>query len=55
MDETRKTALKLGGMTSATCANTIEEALTSVEGVTEATVNFALEQATLEYDPTAVA
>jgi P-type Cu+ transporter len=43
--------LKLGGMSCAACANTIEEAIIHVPGVIESNVNFALERATLDYDP----
>jgi P-type Cu+ transporter len=43
--------LKLGGMSCAACAKTIEGAITHVPGVIESNVNFALERATLDYDP----
>jgi Cu+-exporting ATPase len=43
--------LKLGGMSCASCANSIEEAIRSVPGVSECYVNFGAEQATLTYDP----
>jgi P-type Cu+ transporter len=43
--------LKLGGMSCAACANTIEAAIIHVPGVIESNVNFALERATLDYDP----
>lgn len=38
------------GMTCATCAQRIEKGLRNVPGVRSATVNFAAEKATLEYD-----
>ncbi len=41
--------LPLLGMTCANCANTIERRLNKVEGVVEATVNYASEKATVEY------
>jgi P-type Cu+ transporter len=43
--------LKLGGMSCAACANTVEEAIIHVPGVIGSNVNFALERATLDYDP----
>jgi Cu+-exporting ATPase len=42
--------LKLQGMSCASCARNIEEAIRSVEGVTECNVNFGAEQATIAYD-----
>ncbi|MGG6295718.1 heavy metal translocating P-type ATPase [Leptolyngbya sp. AN02str] len=45
------TTLKLRGMSCASCANSIEEAIRLVPGVREATVNFGAEQATVHYDP----
>ncbi|MFW6357672.1 MAG: heavy metal translocating P-type ATPase [Chroococcales cyanobacterium] len=42
--------LKLRGMSCASCANNIEEAIKSVPGVNECTVNFGAEQATIQYD-----
>jgi Cu+-exporting ATPase len=46
-----KATIKVGGMTCATCANTIETALQGVEGTKSAVVNLALERATVIYDP----
>ena len=46
--------LPLVGMTCATCANTIERRLNKVDGVLEATVNFASEKASVTYAPGAV-
>jgi Cu+-exporting ATPase len=43
--------LPLVGMTCANCANTIERSLNKVDGVIEATVNFANERATVTYAP----
>jgi len=43
--------LKLSGMHCAVCAQTIEKALSQKEGVYKAVVNFALETATVEYNP----
>ena len=38
-------------MTCTTCAGSIEKALSTVPGVSRASVNFAAEKATAEYDP----
>ncbi len=43
--------LKLRGMSCASCASSIEEAISSVPGVSECNVNFGAEQATVKYDP----
>lgn len=45
------TTLKLRGMSCASCASSIEDAINSVPGVDECIVNFGAEQATIEYDP----
>ncbi|GMK39532.1 copper-translocating P-type ATPase [Paenibacillus sp. CCS19] len=44
----------LEGMTCAACANRIEKGLGRLPGVAKATVNFAMETAHVEYNPTAV-
>ncbi len=43
--------LKLRGMSCASCASNIEEAIRSVPGVSECNVNFGAEQATVKYNP----
>lgn len=43
--------LKLQGMSCASCARNIEDAIRSVPGVVESNVNFGAEQATITYDP----
>ncbi|UFJ40561.1 heavy metal translocating P-type ATPase [Brevibacillus humidisoli] len=43
--------LQISGMTCAACANRIEKGLGRLPGVTNATVNFALETARIEYTP----
>ena len=43
--------LPVEGMTCASCVNRIERFLARADGVTEATVNLASEQATVRYDP----
>lgn len=45
------TTLKLRGMSCASCARSIEEAISSVPGVSEGIVNYGAELATVEYDP----
>ena len=45
--------LPIAGMTCASCANRIERRLNKLDGVT-ATVNYATERATVDYDATAV-
>ena len=42
--------LKLRGMSCASCASSIEQAIKSVPGVIECSVNFGMEQATIQYD-----
>lgn len=44
------TTLKLQGMSCAACANSIQSAIQQVPGVSLAQVNFAAEQAAVEYD-----
>lgn len=43
--------LKLRGMSCASCANNIDDAIRSVPGVGACSVNFGVEQATVTYDP----
>ncbi|HEY4390676.1 MAG TPA: heavy metal translocating P-type ATPase [Paenibacillus sp.] len=51
MEGTKQTSLQITGMTCAACANRIERGLNKLEGVSEANVNFAIERATVTYDP----
>jgi Cu+-exporting ATPase len=46
----KQVTLPITGMTCANCSSTIERALGKLEGVEEATVNLALERATVTYD-----
>ena len=46
--------LPIAGMTCASCASRVERSLNEVVGVA-ATVNYATERATVDYDPDAVA
>lgn len=51
-EERKKTVtIPIGDMTCAACANRIEKVLGKTEGVIHASVNFATEKATVEYDP----
>ena len=43
--------LKIGGMTCASCAASVEKALKKVDGVSFADVNFASEKATVKFNP----
>ena len=45
--------LPITGMTCASCANRIERKLNKLDGV-QASVNYATEKATVDYDPAAV-
>jgi len=49
-----KKTFSVVGMTCASCAQTIEKAISKVPGVTATSVNFASNQATIEYDQTKV-
>lgn len=49
-----QTSIQLSGMTCAACALKIEKVLNKLEGVSEANVNFAMEKATVTYDPSKV-
>jgi Cu+-exporting ATPase len=49
-----KARIHITGMTCTTCAATIEKGLAETQGVEQAKVNFASEQASIEYDPARV-
>ncbi|MFX1389745.1 MAG: heavy metal translocating P-type ATPase [Promethearchaeota archaeon] len=51
MASTEKVKIKLSGMTCANCAYKIETKLKGLEGVNSSVVNFANEEATVEYNP----
>jgi len=51
MEQSDKIKINLGGMTCASCALKIETKLKNMDGVSSSVVNFANEEATLEYDP----
>lgn len=46
-----KTTLHITGMTCAACSTRVEKGLSRMEGVQQANVNLAIEQATVSYDP----
>ncbi len=49
--ETEKTIVKIGGMTCASCTQTIEKELKKTQGIVESNVNLATEKAVITYDP----
>ena len=49
--EQQQANLQITGMTCAACANRIEKGLKKLEGVADAHVNFALEKASVSYNP----
>src|SRR5512135_3671595 len=49
-----KIMLPIKGMSCASCVETVQKTLNSLEGVISASVNFATEQATIEYFPAQV-
>ncbi|MFP4305903.1 MAG: heavy metal translocating P-type ATPase [Desulfococcaceae bacterium] len=48
---TQRIRLPVSGMTCANCAMNIERTVKKLDGVTDASVNFAAEEANVEYDP----
>lgn len=46
--------IKIEGMSCASCAVRVEKGLAKMEGVTQANVNYAMEKATVTYDPSKV-
>ncbi|QQK80057.1 copper-translocating P-type ATPase [Salicibibacter cibi] len=51
MSTAKEVSLPISGMTCAACANKIEKGLSKMDGVQEATVNFAIEKTKVVYDP----
>ena len=49
--ESRSATLVVAGMTCASCPITVRKVLTSVSGVTEATVNYKTHEAQVRFDP----
>ncbi|WP_079914379.1 heavy metal translocating P-type ATPase [Paenibacillus sp. 32352] len=52
--EQHQSTLQISGMTCAACANRIEKGLKKMDGVADANVNFALERASVTFDPNKV-
>ena len=50
-EKTKRITLNIGGMSCINCAHTIEKELAKLNGVTQATVNLAAEQALIDYNP----
>ncbi len=50
-EKNKKITLNIGGMSCINCAHTIEKELAKLNGVTQATVNLAAEQALIDYNP----
>ncbi|WP_089789774.1 heavy metal translocating P-type ATPase [Natronobacterium haloterrestre] len=50
----RTSRLEIQGMSCANCSQSITESLEALDGVSEADVNFATDEGTVEYDPGAV-
>ena len=51
-DKIFKTTISVGGMTCAACVRRVEEALKSIEGVTDVAVNLATARATIDHGET---
>jgi Cu+-exporting ATPase len=50
-DMSSRERLEVGGMHCSSCAETIGDAVEAVDGVESASVNYAIDDATVEYDP----
>ncbi len=48
---TRRERIGVGGMHCSTCSETVAEALEALDGVSEASVNYATDEGTVAYDP----
>ncbi|MEH7010428.1 heavy metal translocating P-type ATPase [Neobacillus niacini] len=51
MSDTKEATLQIAGMTCAACAVRIEKGLKKIDGVEDASVNFALEKSKVTFDP----
>jgi Cu+-exporting ATPase len=51
MSDKKETTLQISGMTCAACAVRIEKGLKKIDGVEDASVNFALEKSKVTFDP----
>ena len=54
MSDTKELVIPVAGMTCTNCANTVSRSLKRVEGVSNASVSYANERATVAYDPAVV-
>ena len=54
MQETKRTALKIGGMHCAGCVNSIQYFVSKLDGVKKCEVNLATQKANLEFDPSVI-
>ncbi|MDF2000578.1 heavy metal translocating P-type ATPase [Peribacillus frigoritolerans] len=54
MSDKKETTLQIAGMTCAACAVRIEKGLKKIDGVEDASVNFALEKSKVTFDPSKV-
>jgi Cu+-exporting ATPase len=50
----RTAHVDIGGMSCANCADTVTDAVTALDGVSDADVNFATDGGTVQYDPSEV-
>ena len=50
-EKTKKITLNIGGISCINCSLSIEKALSKLNGVAHATINFAAEKAIIEYNP----
>jgi Cu+-exporting ATPase len=50
-EQTQKISLEVAGMSCANCSATVSDALESLAGVRKANVNFATDEASVEFDP----
>ncbi|MFC6732851.1 heavy metal translocating P-type ATPase [Haladaptatus sp. DYSN1] len=48
---TRRVQFAISGMSCANCSKTIDTAVRNIDGVTEASINYATDEGTVEYDP----
>ncbi|WP_332899224.1 heavy metal translocating P-type ATPase [Haladaptatus sp. CMSO5] len=48
---TQRVQFAITGMSCANCSKTIETAVTKLDGVTEASINYATDEGTVEFDP----
>jgi len=54
VSQTKRTALKIGGMHCAGCVNSIQYFVSKLDGVQKCEVNLATQKASLEFDPSVV-